>query len=110
MQLRNISADRCTVCDCSTIILEKVDVKHKDKNNDYIEYREFACGQKLRSSGSRFAPHIERECPYKQEVEEKKKKRNKARESILQYIETLDTDNSFKSGLKSAIHSVSIYY
>ena len=72
MRLRTIDANECSVCDCSTVIFEKISKKKVDKEGNSIEYRQFACGQLISTGKYKFEPKIVKECPRKAELEEER--------------------------------------
>jgi len=110
MKLCRIDTTRCPVCDCSTVISERIARDEADAGGYNAEYREFYCGTILKSGQIAAIPEVIKDCPLKKEILEKQASREKARTDVLNFVDSLKVDNSFKNHLRGVINSTTIHY
>jgi len=109
MNLQQIEEKECPVCGSRTVAETK---NRKHTNGYWNESRSFQCGAVMK-----FSPNFMRtemckyyQCPYKPEELEKKDKRKKATEKLINYIhKTLKVDEKFKDALMVEINRINNY-
>jgi|GEM_PF-2280805 len=114
MELRHIKETSCPICGCNIIENERVELdKFSDKlkvrlhcNGQQWEHRTFACGQRLSWIPNFNDVEISEfyVCSNNQEYIERKQKREKSKEWVIQYINSLETvDQEFKERMAHEI-------
>lgn len=113
MDFKNLKETSCPICGCTIIESENIEIDTYGNspkvrthcNGQRWEHRTFACGQRV--SWSPNGNHSELSkfyvCRMNPEYIERKRKREKAIELTVQYIEGLEVDQDFKNRLIFAI-------
>lgn len=100
MQLDHLPCTKCPDCGAA-VIAERKERRHC--NGHYNETQEFECGKIIKWSPNYMGYDSQSsvECPNTPKNVAKIEKRKQARQALIDFIDTLDVDDTFKSTLNS---------
>lgn len=107
-----IKTTSCPVCGCSTIVSESVEIDHdthqirRHAHGGNWEYREFACGYEVHYCPNFHKEEVLKKCAFDREEAERKQKRERVRQLIVQQIESGECDDAYKNRLIQAIQYI----
>jgi hypothetical protein len=104
VNLRFIKTTTCPICGCSQVASESIDVSsyaddpkyNTHCNGENWEHRKFVCGYAISYVPNFRAEEKTNDCKYNPTEAEKKMKRAKAKEKIIEFVYSTDCDSGFK--------------